>query len=237
LGVGGDVRRAFVGEPFVFAAKPGSTDFQRVDVPSIAGAQSFVLRADNDGFDLIGTTIGRGGDGTNAVSKLVALHSVDGQTWSANDAAPQEIDYVTAVGRHDGRIVVVGGGKNGGVVLVDNGAGGWTSTSLADVVPAAVRGNRSVYVMSAAVGPLGVVATVSLDQTTKNEPYAPKYRVLATRDLETWSDDSYNSLAGEGVSPNNVVMVGDHVVISGFHFDDVAKPGPVEAVALSGTPQ
>ncbi|MDQ1519703.1 MAG: hypothetical protein QOI55_776, partial [Actinomycetota bacterium] len=99
LGVDGDLLRAIRGEPFVFAAAgPGSTDFHRVDVAGIGGVGTMVLRADDDGFDLVATSAADGVSPKSESAKLVVLHSVDGQAWTANDAAPQGIDWVSAVG-------------------------------------------------------------------------------------------------------------------------------------------
>jgi hypothetical protein len=237
LGVRGDVRQAAVGEPFVFAAASGSTDFTRVSLPGATGVQSMALRGDADGFDLVATNAADGVGPKGVDSQLVALHSVDGHTWNSTGATPQGIDYVTAVGRVGGQLVVVGGDRDGGArVAVDTG-GTWTTTSLADLLPADVRAGRMVQNATAAVGPFGVVATVVLfdPANSKTTPTTPDVRVLATRDLVTWSVDSLHTLAGDGYYPSRVLMVGDHVVILGSR--PAPTKGPAETIAVVGTPQ
>jgi hypothetical protein len=243
LGVDGDLLQAIRGEPFVFAAAgPGSTDFHRVDVAGIGGVGTMVLRAADDGFDLVATSAADGVSPKSESAKLVVLHSVDGQAWTANDAAPQGINWVSAVGSIDGRTVVVGSSAHGVLVLVDNASGGWTSIDLTAMLPADGR-QKGVGLSSAAVGPFGVVATVTLfDETvapngttpTTAAPKRPTTHVLASRDLTTWSDDSFDSLVGPDVFPNRVVMVGDHVVITA---SQTGTPAPANAVALVGTPK
>jgi hypothetical protein len=239
LGVSGDLLRAIVGEPFVFAAAPGSTDFRPVNVPTNTGVQSMVLRSDENGFDLVATTAGDGVGPKSFPAKLVVSHSADGYAWSANDAAPQGVEWVSAVGRIDGRVVVIGSGAHGAVMLVDNASGGWTSTSLADVLHADVASDQQVEVMSAAVGPIGVVATVQVVTLHRTVPHGDNasYRILASRDTVTWSDDSLDAIVGEGVFPSRVVMVGDHVVISGSRAAKGNVPAPADSVTVLGTPE
>jgi hypothetical protein len=238
LGVRGDVRQAAVGQPFVFAAAPGSTDFTRVTLPDATGVQSMALRGDADGFDVIVTRASDGVGPKGADSQLVALHSTDGRSWTATGATPQGIDYVSAIGRVGGQLVVIGGGSEGGARLAVGGAGGtWTTTNLADLLPAGVRAGRSVESASAAVGPFGVVVSAVLFDKNPNAKAdgGVAYQVLASRDLVTWSADDLAPIAGANVHPNRVLMVGDHVVILG------TRPNPAQhradTIAVVGTPE
>jgi hypothetical protein len=108
-----------------------------------------------------------------------------------------------------------------------------------------VRNGRRVEVLDAAVGPVGVVATGMLTDDVKDvpserpapEPRRPEYRVLASRDTTTWSDDSFADLAGTRVAPGQVTMAGDHVVVTGTTLDGKTAPAPARTVAVVGTPE
>jgi hypothetical protein len=245
LGVSGDLLRAVRGEPFVFAAAPASTDFRPVATPGLVGVSSMTLQADDGGFDLVAVTDSAPTLDPKGGSKLVVLRSTDGRTWSENNSSPQGIGFVAAAGRVDGRIVVVGDTTDGAVVLVDNASGGWTATKLADALQNPVGANSAVNVESAAVGPLGIAAVVSVldpaqnsatsPSTLKPGAVAPDYHLLVSRDTSTWTDDAYAPLAGADVAPTGVEVVGDHVVVTGL--SGAKDSGPQPTVTLVGTPQ
>jgi hypothetical protein len=164
------------------------------------------------------------------------LHSPDGHTWAQSGSTPQGLDWITTVGRVDGRIVVVGSGTDGAMLFVDNASGGWTSTRLADVLQPAAAANDQVEVVDAAVGPLGVAVAVDVFSIgDKTGTRTPTYRVLVSRDSVAWSDDGLNALAGTPVTPQRVDMVGDRVVVSAYRSGDGHTP--LEQIALVGTPQ
>jgi hypothetical protein len=218
LGVDGDLRDVVDGRTFVFAAKQGSTDFQRVDDAAAGALSQAVVRADDDGFDLVGTT-----SKTKGEPALVVLRSNDGRTWSPGDASPGNVTWARAAGRVDGRIVIVGGDNDGDAVLVDNASGGWTSARLSDVVGGLPAGT-TLGVLDAAVGPAGAVIVASEDPTFV-QPAAERdaapgaappsvYHLLVSRDGITWSDTLVSDVAGGNFTPSQLYLAGDQAVVS-----------------------
>jgi hypothetical protein len=239
LGVDGDLLQAIEGVPFVFAAAPGSTDFHRVDVPAVRGVTSVAVRADGDGFDLVGTAKDAASDGP----ALVVLHSDDGNAWSETDARPQGVQWISGVGRVDGRIVVVGGTDDGGVVLVDNASGGWTSTRLRDLA-GDVPDGAQVDVMSAAVGRFGVVVTVAVnpkpgaDPSTRTERVDPtQYVLLASRDAQTFSQQKVSDLVPGDYVPASAYIAGDHAVVQLTEVNRAVDGKTAGHATLVGTPE
>jgi hypothetical protein len=237
LNVTGNFLRAVRQQPIAFYAPPGSTDFKRVEMPATDSSYGFLLQATNDGFDL---AISRATDALTGAGEARFLQSADGQSWTTE---PQPIgnglSWVTAMGRIDGQVAIIGGSDNGAVLLRRTGttAGAWTSTSLARAVDPSLTKDATAYVTMAAIGPLGAVAVLGVvGNDGKDRGDTPPYRVVVTRDGTTWSDSSLDELAGaktRGVA--RVAIVGDKALVA-TSVANPAKADKFEQVVLVGTP-
>lgn len=232
LHIEGDLLQAARRQPFAFVAKPGSTRFERVELPPFGPVDGLLtVQAGDDGFDLVATT---GNRGSSAVD-TVMLRSSDGRKWVAN-GPPPGLQYVTAAGRVAGRTVLVGETGKGAVVVVGD-EGGWVSTPLARALgPGAAAG--TAHVMAAGVGPLGVVAAVAVEApgTSKAAAAAPQpARLLVSRDATTWSDQAVDDLAGEHVGQVARVLVDARQVVVTAFLPVTGRPGPARQVVLVGT--
>ncbi|MBA3654133.1 MAG: hypothetical protein H0W70_08050 [Actinobacteria bacterium] len=160
LSVNDDLRRAVLGEPFVFAADGGTTKFQRVDVPALAGKSGdALLNTSGDGVLLVSRERVDGWSKTEP--KAALLKSVDGRTWSPA-TTPPGFSYAMGLGRLGGRTAIVGSTGSGAMLWLANPDGTWSASALGDAVDPVARKGRRVEVVAADVGPLGAVAVVSM---------------------------------------------------------------------------
>ena len=233
LGVDGDLLRAVRRQPVAYFAPPGSDRFERVELPALASVQGTVLLDASDaGFDLVTTTTDGSlrGDSTGTVAILT---SADGRSWGASQAAPAGGQlWAAAAGRVGSVVTIVAQRDSGAVVLRADGAGGWTTTSLTDAVDPDARGDRPVHVMSAGIGPFGVVAAVAVESRREGPV---EQRVVVSRDGLVWDDAAVAELAGRPV--RNVIraaVVGERATVA---VSVVAPDGdrPLQVV-LVGTP-
>ncbi|MPY92854.1 MAG: hypothetical protein GEV08_07220 [Acidimicrobiia bacterium] len=193
LGVDGDLLRAVRREPIAFLAAPGTTEFERVELPQLGPVASDVLlRSSEDGFELVA---GSFVEGTGTSLDVTVLRSEDGRSWVPT-ASAGGLQWVAAIGELDGRTTLVGQGEDGPALVREDGAGGWVTTSLLDVADPALVAGRDLYLGSAGIGPLGVVVgATAIDPATTE----PTQVLLASRDGSTWADWSVEELAGEPV--------------------------------------
>lgn len=154
LGVDGDLLAAVQGRPMTFWSQDGST-FQRTSIPGTQLNTADVI-ADDDGFTLVATssTTGKEASGT------VALRSTDGRSWTAAGTSPLS-GISRAAGQVGGRIAVVGLGAGDPTVSVLQGAA-WSTASLRGALDPAVVDKSSLSLDNAGVGPLGIVAVLSV---------------------------------------------------------------------------
>jgi hypothetical protein len=226
LGVDGDLLRAVRRQPVAFLAPAGSDDFERVDLPPVLGVQGPVLLDVSDaGFALVTTTSDRPGR-----PSVVALESPDGRSWAASGAVPGS--WAAAAGRVAGVATVVAQGETGAVVVRADGAGGWVTTPLGDVLEAGPEAQMSL--VSAGVGAFGVVAAVMVaEKGFERGPVAPW--IVVSRDGRTWDAFPVEDLVDEPV--RNVVrasVVGERAVVA--VSVGAQGPGRGRQVALVGTP-
>jgi hypothetical protein len=246
LGVTGDVLAVVRGDAFVFAARPGSTKYERVDLPQLTNVASFAIAATDDGFDLVAALDAKNPSGAST-GGMIALHSTDGRNWTESDNVPAGVDAVYGVGQFDGSIVVFGDrGFATPAVFIENASGGWTMTSLADVAGNAAPSGTNVSLVDGAVGTFGLVAEVIVTPNVKIgntkttlPPTRPAnnqtgYLLLSSPDGQSWSTTTLDSLAGPHSAIQRLDQIGDHVVV----VASVKNPGDTEAkhVAFVGTP-
>jgi hypothetical protein len=236
------------GDEFIFVAAPGSTEYQRVDLPQLTNVSSVAVLANNDGFDLIADVDGSY-DKSTPTGRMIALHSTDGHTWAQSDNVPADVDAVYGVGQFDGSIVVFGSRGSTPAVFIENPSGGWTMTSLAQVAGTAVPSGSNVSLVDGAVGQFGLVAEVivspkiEIGNTKKStstlapgvpSPKAPTQLLLSSADGQTWSTTTVDALAGPHAEIERLDQIGDHVVV----VASVLNPDDKQAtnVAFIGTP-
>lgn len=196
LGVDPETRGAALGQPVAFFAKPGSNDFERVELPSMKAGWQFEVEADDSGFEIAN---GFGPAGTNdsqVFSKDVEImHSADGRTFSSPQALPG-INYFTSIGNIGGLTVAIGNGPSGGVVVRSDGSGGWTKTQLTDILdPDFVQG-RKVGALISGIGEFGAAIYSIIQNESPDSAHPTMGRILITRDGTTWSDYQLSDLAG-----------------------------------------
>lgn len=211
LGIDGDVLRAVLREPFVYFAAPDSNEFRRVDLPLADSSFEVMVEAVDDGFDLAVT--GALGPVPDGATKVTMFHSADGRAWERIGDATG-LDWVTAMGRLDGRPAMIGQTRRGAVLARSNGDGSWTSTELIRAVDPSITADSTVQPVAAGIGPLGaVVAVVVVNENEKPSQLTP--RLLVTRDGETWSDSALDDLAGQKVrGVTRIVVAGDRALVT-----------------------
>jgi hypothetical protein len=319
LGVNDDLRRAVRNEPFVFVAAAGTTDFTPATVPALSGKLGNAL-LDTNGDGLLLVVNERGDLKSRGEPKSVVLRSTDGRTWSAAPTPPG-FQYALGLGRLGQRTALLGGGAGGATMWLANPDGTWSPSSLAGAVDPEASKDARVELVGADVGPLGVVAVVSVVRdhiaekggvkvtqngytlTVLNDHWSmvvtdpagkeigrtesvggrddgpirmrndgsvavlddagktlvafnaasmrapfedmkdgrdsmPTFRVVATRDGATWSDEPLQDLAGsDKVSTvNSVIVSGERAVVSAMLANNDPKAIPKQ-VALVGTPR
>lgn len=154
LGIGGDLLAAVQGRPVTFWSQDGSA-FQRTTLPD-AHLNSVDVVAADDGFTLVAMSSAP----SKEAAGTVALQSTDGRTWTAL-ATPPLSGVARAVGQLGARIALVGLGPGDPTVSVLQGAA-WSTASLRDALDPVVVDKASLSLDNAAVGPLGIVAVLSV---------------------------------------------------------------------------
>lgn len=238
LRVDGDLLLAVRRQPVAFVARPGSDRFERVELPDIPPVQGPVLlEAGDDGFDLVVTAGDAAKQGQGPwVPNLVVLHSDDGSAWSSSDMAPDGVAMsASAIGTIDGRVTIIGQSQQGASLLRSDGAGRWTTTSLSGV--AGVPPGSEMFVISAAMGPFGIVAATAVvpRQGGTQADYEANQRILASRDGTTWEEHAVTELAGAPVrTVLRAGVVGDRATVTVAL--KVKDGDPPQQVVLVGTP-
>jgi hypothetical protein len=226
LGIAGDLLRAVQGQPFVFRGD-GSGRFERADVPELAGRAE--VEATADGFVLAATgtpTKGvdpKGGTADGEGRAPALLRSVDGRTWQSGGNLPK-VDDVLALGTVDGHLALVGSGPDGGT-YAELGSAGWRTTSLNTLIDSPKGG----WIGAAAIGPLGVVA--SLGQSKGD---VSSTSIVASRDGRTWSRTPLDDLIGGPGDVARIVIKDDRAVVTAVAYADGQK---ARQVAVVGTPR
>jgi hypothetical protein len=78
----------------------------------------------------------------------------------------------------------------------------------------------------------------TMGRATRDSAYTPTYRVIASRDGATWSDDDVNTLAGDKiVNVLRVLMTGEKAVVAVAPADPANSKTPAKQVALVATPR
>ncbi|HEX2701034.1 MAG TPA: hypothetical protein VHM89_12605 [Acidimicrobiales bacterium] len=237
LHVDGDLLQAVRHQPFAFAAAPGSDRFERVALPPLDEVQGpLMLDTDDAGFDLVTTTTGRILVDGSQTTGIVVLHSADGRSWERS-SAPADDMWATAAGRVGGVATIVGQRRSGAVLLRSDGAGGWTTTPLAAALAHDVPEGFEMYVMSAAIGPFGIVAAVHLEPGRRavSRPVDLEEHILVSRDGRTWDDRTAAELTDRAVTGVlRASVVGDRAIVA---VSVASEPGRRrEQVVLVGTP-
>lgn len=247
LGVEKDLLAAVRGQAVAFTAEHGSSKFERVELSGGEGIYGPVtVGAGDDGFDLIGARW----SGIDARLRrqpppMAVLHSVDGREWTPGDLATPGLGSVTAAGQLGGRTTLIGQGDRDDPVLIRaDGAGGWTSTPLGDVISRPAGSHLGVA--GAAVGPFGVVAVVAVVPARAEEPSemvpAPPepgvaFRLLVSRDGVVWDDHPLDELAGGQVNGvGSVVVTSQQAVVTAILGQN--RPGAgqkIQRATLVGT--
>jgi hypothetical protein len=235
LHVDGDVLKAVRRQPIAFFAPPGSTEFHRVDLPATDPAYALLLQATDGGFDLTTSTISQGSMGQPRI-----IQSSDGKQWPAEwQPIGHGLEWITAMGRIDGQVAIIGGGNQGAVLArrTGDGAGSWATTPLTGVIDPAVAQGGTAHVVNAAIGPLGAVAVVAVVDTTGIERGDAPRRVLVSRNGTTWSDTDLAKLTGTNVTAGiiRVAVVGDKAFITANLTPGGKTPKPTPVV-LVGVP-
>ncbi len=205
LGISGDVLRATLGQPLAFAAGPGETTFERVDLP-LGGTQAglVALHGDDQGFLLVVPSVGSAADAPPATT----LVSSDGQSWTESTALPGGLSWVQAAGRVGQSFVVLGTSWDGSATVVTDKGGVWSSVLLSDLVGTDEPG---LQIMNAAVGPGGVVVTLA---GLEGDPAQTQdFHLLTSGDAVTWSIDSAADLADEPVASLGQPVIGGNQVV------------------------
>ena len=237
LGVGGDALAAVRGEPIVFVAGPGSTDFERAELPDVGGMSMSRIEADDDGFDLAIATSDH--EKNPDRTRLALLRSDDGKSWRNVISADRTNTWALAMGRLDGNNVIFASGQDGGLVLSDNGNGGWSPLAVAGLVEPHALGGGIAHAVAGDVGPFGAALVVAIepprsdDKRERSDP--PKYRVLVTRDGDTWQDHAIDDLAGATVSGVTRVVVTDDSAVVTVALAREGNSGPQRQATFVGT--
>lgn len=232
LGVGGDLLRAVRQQPIAFFARPGSTEFQPVELPGSDRASSVALDATEAGFDLMATT----GDRYGRDGKVMLLQSGDGQSWTkaALAGGPR---YPAGLGVLGGRTAFVTAAEKGGTFTVADGDGGWKSVSLADVVDPEVLDGRLAGVTTVAFGSFGVAigAVLHPSRGDYNESQV-SHRLLVSRDGVTWDDIPMEELTGTTRGfVTRITITGADIVVTAQQPATQKASGPQRQVVVVGT--
>ena len=224
LGIGGDLLQAVLGQPFVFHAAPDGETFDRVDPGLPAGlAGPLVLDVRDDAF-LVAAPVATGG--------MRVLTSADGISWTSSSAVGG-LEWVGAAGRVGNRIALLGGDREGQMVLALGDGTSWQEVDLA----AATGLDGQAFLVDAAFGPNGVVAVLGDPAGGgRKEDEAPAYHLVASRDGETWSSESVDDVAGEPVANvGSVRATAAGVVVMAVPVQDRVEGQHLRQVALVGT--
>lgn len=229
LGVGGDLRRAVLGQPFAFAADADGTTFERIELPEVSMPASFAtLAGGDDGFTLVLSAVDRETDSRY-------LQSADGRAWTIADTSPSGLQWVGAAGTVGGHTVLAGSDRDGHpLAVIGSAAAGWQSTRLDELVDPALVDGRQVYWGGGGVGPLGIVAVATITDDKRDDVDTV---LLVSRDGETWDVRNLDELAGEPVQGiGRVVVTADRIVVSVIPRRERAAGAHLPQVALVGTP-
>lgn len=238
LQVEGDLLRAVRSQPVAFRAAPGSERFERVDLPAVDQVGGpLLLDAGGGGFDLVTTTMSLDREEGTRTSGLTILRSADGRSWAQSLSAPGADVWAGALGRVGGVATIVGQGPTGAVLVRADGAGDWTGSPLIAALEAGVPDGAEMHVMSAAMGPFGIVVAVNLvsEERAGDRPPEVEQRILVSRDGTTWGDHAVTDLAGRPVKGViRASVVGERAVVA---VSVTAKDGDrPEQIVLVGTP-
>ncbi|MDQ1438288.1 MAG: hypothetical protein QOK43_1917 [Acidimicrobiaceae bacterium] len=231
LHVDGDLLRAVRRQPVAFVAKAGSTTFERIEMEGVAEAMGApMLHADDDGFDMVVTSLVG-----ESEARMTVLHSDDGRRWTSLGSPGR--GSPVAVGRLGGRVAVVGmSDKSEAGLFRSDGAGGWSSTPLADVVEPQLPPHTTLAVSSADIGPLGLVADVLAIPTNGDGPGSKElgaHRLLVSRDGAAWGEFDVDGLAAEHVrAVGRVLVTADRVLVTAT----VGRADAPRQVVLVGSP-
>ncbi|MBV9664806.1 MAG: hypothetical protein JOZ37_12635 [Actinobacteria bacterium] len=231
LGVDGDLLKAIKHQPIGFYAPPGSTHFERIDLPTPDGTgDATAVVAGKDGFDVVlSASYGVAPTKTQQQppSQLTIVHSADGRTWDGAPSVEHGVSWTSASGLLNGQPAIVAEGDGGPVLLRSDGAGNWTPTSLGALIDAPAGTDRMVTV--AGIGPFGVVAVIAPVDKEAGSRAQPDFRVLTSRDGITWQSDRLSDVAGMSANTASLVYVTANqavLKVSPQPTPGSKKPGP-----------
>lgn len=217
LGIGGDLLLAVQRQPVVFFAPPGTTDFERVEMPHQEPMHAPVLvEAHDDGFDVVAAS----GRVDGMTQKVVALHSADGRAFEAAAPLP-DIMWPTAIGRVRGVTTVVGGTERGSVVAQRKPGGHWTSSALSSAVAPDAAAGKQANAVAAGIGDFGIVVAVVLSE----DGQIASTRIVASRDGTTWEDSPLDALVDEPVRAVTRIVVTDKRAVVTVGVGDAPRSG------------
>ncbi|MEO7555874.1 MAG: hypothetical protein ABIV94_04630, partial [Acidimicrobiales bacterium] len=202
LGVAPEVAALVSGRLHVYTSTDGGA-FAPVTLPAGGSAQSATAMPDGDGYRIV--------TANSADETMHTLISSDGVSWA--DAGAPVDGWVQTSGQLGGRPALVVANKDSISLLLATSDGGWSSTDLNGV--AGVSGSPGS--LTAAIGPLGVVATI-----TEGDVSTPTTTVIASTDGVTFETHHLADLAGDGDwYPMGVAVSADAMTIrmlpSGFY--------------------
>lgn len=227
LGVDGDLLKAVKRQPVGFFAPPGSTHFERIDLPSPDGTgDASTVLAGKDGFDVVlSPSYGPSGLKQQPPAQVTILHSADGRAWDGTGTVEHGVSWISSAGLLNGEPALVAQTDGAPVLLRSDGAGGWTSTSLAGLVD--TPAGQALMVTSSGIGPFGVVVIASPMQRpdeTGGLSNRPEYRLLTSRDGITWQADNLSDVAGSAVYTSSPVLVTANQAV--VKVSSVSRNGP-----------
>lgn len=233
LGVGGDLLRAVRQQPIAFFARPGSTEFQRVELSGSDSVRGGItLDATEAGFDMMATT----GDRYGRDGAIMLLQSSDGRSWT-KATLPGGPRYAAGLGTLGGRTAFVTAAEKGGTFAVADGDGGWKAVSLADVVDPEVLDGRLAGVNTVAFGSFGVAIAVVLHPSRGDYNEGDvSHRLLVSRDGVTWDDIAMEELTGTTRGfVTRITITGDDIVVTASRPATQKPSGPQPQVVVVGT--
>lgn len=211
LGVEGDVLSAVRRQAIAFFARAGSTDFERVALPDLPNVSFLSVGTTERGFDIVAAAGDRYGRNPG---KLTILQSTDGRSWT-KASPPDENNWVSAIGTVKGRTAMVTGNDTGGAFTMADGAGGWSTVTWDQILDDEVLDGRRAFGGTAAIGPFGIVVSVTLAPPEGGTEKQLSTRLLVSRDGEVWEDVVLDDLVGQAkAGVNRITMVGDRVVVA-----------------------
>jgi hypothetical protein len=179
LGIDPELRSLMAGEVHLYRSADGA-QFQEVTAPAVDGYLAGLVGGD-DGYRLLTGSLREG---------VHQLFSADGETWTSSGADLS--GWVLTSGSLAGTPAAVVTTDSGATLLTAAPGGGWDALDLMGAVGVTSSASRPAGVVTAGVGPLGLIAVVSADGTPANT------FVVDSADGRRFTTHSIAELAGAG---------------------------------------